>query len=553
MAGSNRRIPVTHDPVKGAREHHALIVFASTVDEALVLPTMTTDSQSSPPDFRALTGRLQQSPAQLLHDEVLGPQFTYELRHLLRSYVQIEKVHLLEYARMALLDRAAVVAISAALDDVSADTLTADPAHNLSDIVFAIERHVERRLATPAPAWHVDRSRNDVQACAQIMAYRPHVLQLLDALVELGGTLQQQAGRLVAVPMPGYTHYQAAQIISPGFYLAAVSEQILISAQRLLYAYATLNACPLGAGAMAGLELPWDRQRMAELLGFDRPQRHALVAVASRDWALQVASELSLLGVACSRFLTDLMLWGSSEYRFIDLPDAFVSISSAMPQKRNFTILERIRGKSAHLSSLAVDLILGQRNTPFSNLVEVSKESSALLPTLLATATSMLRLFHAVLQHLQFREERLREVCAKEYLGGFTLANHLTQRYGVPYRQAQVLVGRYITQAQERGCPPQQIDRAMLAQIARAAGIVIDQEDAALDQMFAVEYNLYAKQSAGSARPQHVQALLELQSTEYTRLAADVAARYDQLDAAERSVAALLSAICKPDDMHAVG
>ncbi|MEK8104314.1 lyase family protein [Micromonospora sp. M12] len=173
--------------------------------------------------------------------------------------------------------------------------------------------------------------------------------------------------------MPGYTHFQAAQVSTPGFYLAAVSEEVLHTLRRLLSTYDGIDACPLGSGAMTGQELAWDRDRLARSLGFRRVQPIALTSVASRRWVLEVTGDLGVLGVTLSRFGTDLLTWGSGEYGFIDLPDELSGISSAMPQKKNFPVLERIRGRTAHLTAYHLDAVLGQRNTPYTNLVEVSR------------------------------------------------------------------------------------------------------------------------------------------------------------------------------------
>src|SRR5262249_40879932 len=159
------------------------------------------------------------------------------------------------------------------------------------------------------------------------------------ALLRLGRAAGVLAGRHLDTPMPGYTHLQAAQVISPGFYLSALGAETLRILHRLTLTYAEVDRCPLGAGAMAGQELAWSRDRMAELLGFAGPTPHALVAVASRGWALSVAGDLSGYGVTLGRFATDLMAWGSSGYGFIDLPDELSGISSAMPQKKNFPFL----------------------------------------------------------------------------------------------------------------------------------------------------------------------------------------------------------------------
>lgn len=472
-----------------------------------------------------LSGRIDAAPSEVWHDEVLAPQFEYELRHLLPHYLAIEKVLLLEYRRMALLDGAQCAAIAARLREITPESITADPLANTSDIAFAIERHVAEGPVEPPAAWHADRSRNDLQATAQLMFLREQVLAVVRALLAFDDAATRLAVHTAELPMPGYTHLQAAQIITPGFWLAALCSEVQRSVRRLILSYQELDAAPLGAGAMAGQELRWDRQRMAALLGFGAPQPHALVAVASRGAALSVAADLSGLGVALSRFCTDLMTWGSSEYHFVDLPDALSGISSAMPQKKNFPILERIRGRTAHLSSLHLDMVLGQRNTPYTNMVEVSKEAGAHLFGLFDAARSVLRLFTTVLDELRFDADAMRAACERAYLGGFTLANLLTLRGGVPWRQAQVIAGRYVVAAIERELPPAKPDGALLASIAAEAGYQVDGGEALLAEAFTVVGALRAKRSAGSTNPRAVAELLDNLRREHDELAVWVQAR----------------------------
>ncbi|GAB2715892.1 argininosuccinate lyase [Streptomyces bullii] len=455
-----------------------------------------------------ISGRISSAPSALLHDEILAPQFHYEAEHLLPWYLAIEKVLALEYGRMGILSRAHVEELGRLLADVTAERIQASPADNMSDIAFALERFVERHLSTPVPAWHVDRSRNDFQSCAQLLFAREHLLRTAEHLLEFAGTVHRVASATLGMAMPGYTHLQTAQVITPGFYLAALCEQVIHSLTRLLSTYDGIDLGPLGAGAMAGQELPWDRARMAELLGFRAVRPHALAAVASRDWSVEITAEFSVLSVPLSRFATDLMSWGSSEYGFIDLPDDLCGISSAMPQKKNFPVLERIRGRTAHLSAFHLDLVLGQRNTPYSNSVEVSKEAGAHLLSAFTTVRSVLRLLGTVLDHLRFREERMREVCEREYLGGFTLANLLTLDENVPWRRAQVIAGQYVVAASGRGLPPRETAPDLLREVALAHGFALAEPARALAVAFDVEESLRRKRSAGSAHPDAVRELL---------------------------------------------
>ena len=487
-----------------------------------------------------LTGRIQAPPDTLLQDLLLNPQFTYELHHLLNWYILIEKVQLLEHERLGLLGREAVVKISAVLDQITPETLLADPQINMADMAFAIEQYVEQRLTVERHCWHVDRSRNDFQACAQLMFGREQLFTLAGCLFILVQAVHRLAEKYIDVVMPGYTHYQAAQVISPAFYLSALSEEVLGAVERLLLIYDNINACPLGAGSMAGQELLWDRERMAHLLGFAQPQRHALLAVASRSWVLQIAAELSTLAVALSRFVTDFIAWGSSEYGFIDLPDELASISSLMPQKKNFTILERIRGKLAHVSSFYVDFLLGQRSTAYTNLVEVSKEAGSYLFSLWSEMQAALQLLTMVIERMQFREAQMRASCEREYLGGSSIANLLTLQGKIPYRTAQVITGRYILLSLEQDRQPTQVDTALLHTLCQQYGyeITIAQEE--LQQTCDVDQNLRKKQTAGSVSPEAVRVLLVRQAEDIKLAHSKWEQRRVSLEKAYRDVNALM-------------
>jgi argininosuccinate lyase len=457
----------------------------------------------------------------VLRTQVLDPQFDYEVEHLLGHYVDIERALVAEYRRMGLLTERQATEVDALLGSITADDLAEQRHAAMSDVAFAVELYVEDRLSSPVPAWHVDRSRNDLQACAQLMFGRRRLIAAADALVEFGTVAHRVAGKTANVPMPGFTHLQAAQVVSPGFYLAAVSEQVQHTLRRLLATYHEVDECPLGAGAMSGQELAWDRQRLARLLGFQRVQPVALAAVAYRGWTTEVTAELSIFGVAVSRFLTDLMAWGSSAYGFLDLPDELSGISSAMPQKKNFPILERIRGLSSHLSAFHVDAVLGQRNTSYSNSVEVSKEAGRYLWQAFDTFETMLRLLTEVLCHVRFDSERMGRACEREFLGGLSLANALTLSEGVPWRQAQVIAGRYIVAAMAAGLPPSQPDSQLLVAAAAKQGYYLGDPAAAVAGAFDVGAALRRTRSAGSAHPDRVAEVLRAQATEYDRLAGE--------------------------------
>src|SRR6266545_774109 len=428
-----------------------------------------------------LTGRIGATPAQVWHEEVLEPQFVREAGELLPWYVAIEKVLLLEYVRMGLCPAAHAAALAARLDELQPDRIAADPAANMSDIAFAVERYVAAGPVTPFPAWHVDRSRNDLQACAQMLAVRQRLLDAVDQLGELFSATLALAERTADLPMPGNTHLQPAQVISPGFWLTALSAETLRTLRRLRATYAEVDVCPLGGGAMAGQELAWDPRRMAALLGCAAAVPHALVAVASRGWALSIAGDLSGYGVTLSRFATDLMTWGSGEVGFLDLPDA---------------------------------------------------------------VRSTLRLLTTVLTHARLRDDRMRAACERDYLGGLRLANRLTLTAAVPWRDAQVIAGRYVVAALERGLPPGQPDGALLAKLLADGGYATVEPTALLVEAFDVPAALRGKRTPGSTHPDAVRRLLGEQLTEYGEVAGWAADRRTAVAEALSTLDAELAAGC---------
>ncbi|GGO21494.1 argininosuccinate lyase [Micromonospora parathelypteridis] len=457
-----------------------------------------------------MTGRVALGPSAIVHEEVLDPQFRYDLVHYLPHYIASEKVLLLEYRRLGILDAGVCRDIGAALSAVTPGDLVADPTANLSDLAFAIERQVSSVVTGKrATAWHVDRSRNDLQATAQLLAARAEIVRLVRSLLDCAAAATRLADRYSDDPMPGYTHLQPAQVITAGFYFGALAEHILTTLQLLEQLYARIDQSPLGSGAMAGQDLPWDRARMANLLGLRAPVPHALVGVAGRLWQLELAGTCSTFGVVLSRFVTDLMMWCGAEYGYFELPDELAGISSAMPQKKNYPILERIRGRTAHLTSWYVDVALAQRSTPYSNTVEVSKEAAAGQAVALSGLRGTLRLLTAVLDNLRLDRGRALGRSREEHLGAFALANDLTLRHGVPWRCAQVLTGRYISALIADGRPPGEGDASLLRRLAAEDGYDIPDAERILADVADPVALLSRKTSTGSANPVHVRALLD--------------------------------------------
>ncbi|WP_079514961.1 lyase family protein [Rossellomorea marisflavi] len=457
-----------------------------------------------------VTGRVAKNPHELYVSKVLKPQFDYELEHYLQHYISIEKVLLQRYEKMDLLGREDIVPILAALNEMKKTELVALSGDNLTDIALTIERYVNEKMDKEIVKWHVDRSRNDYQATAQLMYGREKWLGFLDKMFQINKQILKKCSLYSGCMMPGYTHYQSAQVITIPFYLTAVSEHILHTISKMLHVLESINGrCPLGSGAMSGQELPWNCDEMAASLGFTSYTGHALAGVASRGWVLEMGECLSYLATNLSRFLTDFLMWGSSEQQFITFPDELSGISSSMPQKRNFPLLERARGKTSHLVGFYMDMILGQRNTPYSNLVEVSKESSKSLPLLLNNADDVLDLFLLIVQHMEFNVDKTEAACSTEFFGGFSLANQLTLKNHIPYRTAQVIAGRFITFYIEHDRKPDEVSNEYLTSMCKDEGFMNHISDQELLEIFDFRREIDRKITEGSTHDDSVGKMME--------------------------------------------
>ncbi len=456
-----------------------------------------------------ITGRLKKSPHEVYTKSVLYPQFEFELDHYLKHYLAIEKTLLKMYEKMNVLSNNETVEIAKVINALSKGELSKYSEENFTDIALTIERVVQKNIKKNIPLWHLDRSRNDFQASAQLMYGREQWTKLIFKTLDLSKVIKKKIEEYPSIILPGYTHYQSAQVINVAFYLSAIHAHVVESLQKMLSTLDSINkSCPLGSGSMSGQELPVDCDFMAKTLGFDCYVGHALVGVSSRDWLLRIGETTSFFASNMSRFLSDLLSWGSSEYEYIDFPDELSGISSSMPQKRNYPILERARGKTAYLINYYIGFLLGQRNTPYSNLVEVSKESSKDLSLLFQEVNRLLDLLILIFENISFNPRKMKESCDKEFMGGFSLANQLAMKNKIPYRTSQVIAGEFITKSINENKKTTSLSIELLNTVCKRYGFENILTETELQNLFDSEKELERKQSVGSSNPKFVEKTL---------------------------------------------
>lgn len=310
------------------------------------------------------------------------------------------------------------------------------------DIHMAVERRLTEKIGLLGGKLHTARSRND-QVLLDVRLYlreeTRHIHKLLTALQK---RLARLAKRHRDVVMPGYTHLQRAQPVLLAHHLLAYYDMLDRDAERLQECRQRINVLPLGAGALAGTSLPIDRAYVARLLGFARISTNSLDTVADRDFLVEFLSVSAMISMHLSRFAEELVLWASSEFQFIELPDAFATGSSMMPQKKNPDVPEIIRGKTGRVYGNLFALLTTLKGLPLAYNRDLQEDKEPLFDTV-DTVKSMLSVLEAMLGQLVFRPDRMQAAA----LGGFTLAtdvaDYLVEK-GVPFRKAHDIVARVV-------------------------------------------------------------------------------------------------------------
>lgn len=367
---------------------------------------------------------------------------------LWQNRVQAEMLH-----RIGLLSKEELEALLKALSEIEQEIEEGrfPWREALEDVHMNLEARL-MELAGPAGAKiHTARSRNDQVATDLRLHLRRRLGEVLEDLLAFRRTLVREAERHLEPPfvLPGYTHLQRAQPILLSHWFLAYYEMATRDEGRLKDAQRRLNESPLGAAALAGTGFSIDRFYTAKALGFDRPMRNSLDAVASRDFALEVLSALNIAQLNLSRMAEELILYSTEEFGFVEVPDAFATGSSIMPQKKNPDILELIRAKAGRVLAALVGLSTVVKGLPLAYNKDLQEDKEPLWDAL-TTYQDSLRLLTTLLPGLKWNRERMWKAAEEGFALATELADFLAQR-GVPFREAHHVVGRLVRRLIQEG------------------------------------------------------------------------------------------------------
>ncbi len=317
------------------------------------------------------------------------------------------------------------------------------------DIHMAIERRLTELIGPLGGKLHTGRSRNDQVALDIRLYLRDHLDRMVEQCAELQRVLVAQAKAHLPIAMPGYTHLQRAQPVLFAHHLLAYVEMIERDKGRIRDARTRLNVMPLGSGALAGTNYPVDRRYTATLLDFPAVTANSMDAVSDRDFMIETASALSIAMMHLSRLSEELILWASQEFRFVDLPDAFCTGSSMMPQKKNPDVPELVRGKTGRVYGHLMNLLVTLKALPLSYNRDLQEDKPALFDAL-DTVGASLNVMTELMRRLKVNREVLAQSLQSGGLLATELADYLVER-GVPFREAHGITGRIVRKALEQG------------------------------------------------------------------------------------------------------
>jgi len=385
-------------------------------------------------------------------------------KRLYKQDILGSKVHAQMLVRIGILNSTDCDSLLRALDAIQAE-IEAGSFHwdtGLEDVHMNIEARLTELVGEAGKRLHTGRSRND-QVVTDVRLYLRDAIDAIDQQLEkLQLAILSVAKQEADTIMPGFTHLQVAQVITFGHHMLAWFEMIFRDRTRLQQCRVSVNFLPLGAAALAGSSFALDRDYVAQQLHFTELCHNSLDAVSDRDFAIEFCAFGAILFAHLSRMAEELVLWTSTQFNFIELPDRFCTGSSIMPQKKNPDVPELVRGKSARVYANLFALLTLMKSQPLAYNKDNQEDKEPLFDSV-DTTHDCVTAFANMLPHIKINHERLLEAAQQGYATATDLADYLVQKK-VPFRDAHEVVGKTVKYAIAEN---KQLDQLSLQELQR--------------------------------------------------------------------------------------
>jgi len=317
------------------------------------------------------------------------------------------------------------------------------------DVHMHVERALIERLGDVGRKLHTARSRNDQVATDLRMWVRDAIDEIDRLVVALQCSFVGRSAADRDCILPGYTHLRRAQPVLAPHYWLAYCEKLERDRGRLADCRRRTNVSSLGAAALAGTSLPIDRQDAARRLDFPEVAANSLDVSSDRDFVLEFAFALSLIAAHLSGWAEEWILWSTTEFNFLKLPQSFCTGSSIMPQKVNPDVLELVRGKTARVVGNLTQLLVLIKGLPLAYNRDLQEDKEPLFDSF-DTVRSCLELAAPLVAAAELNREAIAARLDEGHLDATTLMEHLIRR-GMPQRKAHEVVGKLVRKALTSG------------------------------------------------------------------------------------------------------
>jgi len=427
-------------------------------------------------------------------------------RRMLAHELWASLAHLLMLCACGILDEGRGREIAAELlrmmDQAEHGDFKLDPA--LEDVHLNVESRLIERLGLDIGGrLHMGRSRNDQVVTDSRLYVRDALLAIGRLLIGLVSALLDRAEEQAGTLTLGYTHSQAAQPITFGFWLSAHASALLRDLKRLSDALETVNLCPLGSGALAGTSFPIDRRLTCALLGFDDILRHALDATSTRDYMLETASVCATCMAQLSRLAEEIVVWSSSATSGLKVSDAYTTGSSIMPQKRNPVVAELARAKSATAFGALMEILSVTKSVTMGYSSDLQQDKPPIWRALDVTSETI-GAFTGLIATLEFETKNAEDACWRSFATATELANYLTSTQQRPFREAYDLVGRLVRHLESHAMTFRDANVSVAWLAANGVKMPLEEFVSSVDPRRAVE----RQTSTGGTSPEEVRATI---------------------------------------------
>ena len=357
-----------------------------------------------------------------------------------------------------------------------------------------IESRLVKVAGAAAKKIHTGRSRNDQVATDLRLFLMDKIADLLNLLTLLQKSIVRKAEENSETIMPGFTHLQIAQPVTFGHHLMAWYEMLSRDYSRLQDASERMSVLPLGSAALSGTRFDINRELLKRKLGFKEISRNSMDAVSDRDFVLELASALSIIGIHLSRICEELVIWSSSQFNYVELSDEVCTGSSIMPQKKNPDMAELIRGGSSKTIANLVGLLALMKNLPLTYNRDLQDDKEYIFSSIDFSEDS-LALLTLVINGMEPNKAKMKQDCFQGQITATDLADYLVEK-NMPFRQAHEVVGKIVALAESKDL---QIFELELSELRKFSKLIQEDVKDYLDPQKTI---LSRKQTGGTAPSQ---------------------------------------------------